>query len=245
MAFRRDKNIGDSLVRTNLQSSDSPGTLPCHHALCHTCSHVNPITSITNRNKTFTIKATLTCSSSSVIYCISCTQCNILYIGETSRQINNRFGEHMRNVRNKTHLNEQHENDPDSNISRHFNSPNHSTDDMMILGLLFAPTDSTKRKTLEKRIIFKLGTLFPAGLNKQFNYLQWHYSYLPLLFLFPLFCIAFLSIYVTSIPFYSILSFESTLLLSHVLLILLHLIMGFSPKRRTKQSSVRSTISYT
>ena len=71
-----------------------------------------------------------------------------------------------------THLNEQHETDPDSNISRHFNSSNHSTDDMTILGLLFAPTNTTKRKTLEKRIIFKLGTLFPAGLNKQFNYLQ-------------------------------------------------------------------------
>ena len=37
---------------------------------------------------------------------------------------------------------------------------------------LFAPTDSTKRKTLEKRIIFKLGTLYPTGLNKQFTYLQ-------------------------------------------------------------------------
>ena len=35
------------------------------------------------------------------------------------------------------HLDEQHENDPDSNISRHFNLPNHSTDDMSILGLLF------------------------------------------------------------------------------------------------------------
>ena len=76
----------------------------------------------------------------------------------------------MRNVRNKTHLNEQHEKDPDSNISNTL--IHHSTDDMTILGLLFAPTDITKRKTLEKRIIFKLGTLFPAGLNKQFNYLQ-------------------------------------------------------------------------
>ena len=54
-----------------------------------------------------------------LIYRISCTQCNILYIGETSRQIHNRFGEHKCNVRNKTHLNEQHENDPKSIVSRH------------------------------------------------------------------------------------------------------------------------------
>ena len=102
----------------------------------------------------------------------SCNKCNILYIGETSRQLNNRFAEHMRNVKHKIHLKEEHENDPDSNISKHFNLPNHSIEDMSILGLLFAPTDSTKRKTLEMRIIFRLATLHPAGLNKQINYLQ-------------------------------------------------------------------------
>ena len=62
MAFRRDKNIKDSLVRTNLQSSDSPGTLPCNHALCQTCIHINSTTSISKGYKTFTIKATFTCS---------------------------------------------------------------------------------------------------------------------------------------------------------------------------------------
>ena len=30
----------------------------------------------------------------------------------------------------------------------------------------------SKRKTLEKRIIFKLGTLYPTGLNKKCTYLQ-------------------------------------------------------------------------
>ena len=172
MAFRRDKNIRDCLVRTNLRSSDSPGTFPCNHHLCHTCNHINSATTVTNGNRSFTIKSKFTCSSSSIIYCISCNKCNILYIGETSRQLNNRFGEHMRNVKHKIHLKEEHENDPDSNISKHFNLPNHSIEDMSILGLLFAPTDSTKRKTLEKRIIFRLATLHPAGLNKQFNYLQ-------------------------------------------------------------------------
>ena len=37
----------------------------------------------------------------------------------------------------KIQLNEEH--DPDNNISKHFNLPNHSTEDMSILGLLFAP----------------------------------------------------------------------------------------------------------
>ena len=165
MAFRRDKNIKDTLVRTNLKTNDPPGTFPCNHHLCQTCKHINNSTTFTNGNRNFTIRSAFTCASSSVVYCITCTKCNILYIGETSRQINNRFGEHLRNVRNRTHLDEQHENDPDSNISHHFNLPNHSTDDMSILGLLYASTESTKRKTLEKRIIFALGTqiIFALG----------------------------------------------------------------------------------
>ena len=172
MAFRRDKNLKDSLVRTNFKTMQQPGTSPCQHRLCLTCTHVNQSTTITNQNRSFNIRCNFTCSSSCVIYCIICTKCQSFYIGETSRQINNRFGEHMRNVRNKIHLKEDHENDPDSNISRHFNSANHSTADMSILGLLYAPQDSTKRKTLEKRLIFSLKTLYPNGLNKQFTYLQ-------------------------------------------------------------------------
>ena len=79
----------------------------------------------------------------------------------------------MCNVRNKTYLNEQHENDSDSNISRHFNAPDHSTDDMLILGLLFAPTDSNKRKTLEKRIIFRLGA---STIVVQGMLLDWYFE---------------------------------------------------------------------
>ena len=70
------------------------------------------------------------------------------------------------------HFNNKHDSDPDSNISKHFNLANHTEDDMLVLGLLFAQTDSAKRKSLEKRIIFKLGTLYPTRLNKQLKYLQ-------------------------------------------------------------------------
>ena len=84
----------------------------------------------------------------------------MLYIGETSRQLNARFGEHLRNVEKKVHLQDVHKDDPDSTVSLHFNSTGHTIND-----------NSIRRKTLEKRIIFKLGTLVPTGLNKQFSYL--------------------------------------------------------------------------
>ena len=52
-----------------------------------------------------------------------------------------------------------------------FNSTGHSIQDMTIIALLDAPIDSQKRKTLEKRIIFKLDTRVAKGLNKQFSFL--------------------------------------------------------------------------
>ena len=95
MAFRRKKSIRDCLFRTNLRSADSPGTFPNNHHLCHTCNHVNSATTITNGSRSFTVKSKFTCSSSSIIYCSSCNN------GETTRQLNNRLGEHMRNVKHK------------------------------------------------------------------------------------------------------------------------------------------------
>ncbi len=77
----------------------------------------------------------------------------------------------MRNVEHKLHEDERKKDQGDINVSQHFNSAGHSIHDMNILGLLDAPIDSRKRKTLEKRIIFKLDTRVPKGLNKQFSFL--------------------------------------------------------------------------
>ena len=72
----------------------------------------------------------------------------------------------------KVHLQDARKDDRDFTISQHFNSPGHTINDMKITGHSFASSNFLKRKTLEKRIIFKLGTLVPAGLNKQFSYLS-------------------------------------------------------------------------
>ena len=39
-----------------------------------------------------------TCTSSHLIYCISCSRCGMLHIGETGRNLRTRFGEHRRAV---------------------------------------------------------------------------------------------------------------------------------------------------
>lgn len=173
MAYRRDSNPRDTLVRSKLHDdNERPGTTACGRSNCRTCDHVSGDTKISTTSGKFSVRQSFTCSSSCLIYCIRCTRCQVLYIGETCRQLNNRFGEHLRNVENKTHEKEQKIEHADTNVSRHFNSEGHSTGDMVVLGLLFADQDNRKRKTLEKRLIFKLGTLIPNGLNKRFSFIS-------------------------------------------------------------------------
>eukprot|EP00061_Rhincodon_typus_P009125 g32367.t1 len=90
-----------------------------------------------------------------VVYCIRCSRCGLLYIGETKRRLGDRFVECLRSVRdNRQHL----------PVAYHFNSPFRSLDDMSILGLLQCHNEVT-RNLEEQHLIFRLGTLQPNGLN--------------------------------------------------------------------------------
>ena len=60
-----------------------------------------------------------TSTPANVMYCVTCTYCNKLYIGETGRRLGDRFREHLRDV-------ERNEKDASKPLARHFNLPNHS-----------------------------------------------------------------------------------------------------------------------
>ena len=57
----------------------------------------------------------LSCKSKNLIYLIQYNKCKCKYIGETKRQLNERFGEHRRSF-----LNHQQHSDP-TPVSLHFN----------------------------------------------------------------------------------------------------------------------------
>ena len=99
-------------------------------------------------------------ATKNVVYCITCTKCGKLYIGETKRMLRERFREHLRDIRisNMT-----------SPVAQHFTSRGHSTEDITVCCLLICSTD-TQRKQMEMRIIDRLGTLDPLGLNLDFTY---------------------------------------------------------------------------
>eukprot|EP00061_Rhincodon_typus_P014443 g41460.t1 len=112
-------------------------------------AHLHP-----RNKKTSHIRQRFTCTCANVIYCIYCSRCGLLYIGETKQRLGDCFVEHLRSVHNKRQL-------PAAN---HFNSPSHSLGDMSILGLLQCHNVITQ-KLEEQHLIFHLGSLQPNGLN--------------------------------------------------------------------------------
>ena len=102
-------------------------------------------------------------TSANVIYCITCTLCNKLYIGETGRRLGDRFREHLRDV-------EKNDKDASKPVARHFNLPNHSKKHMAICGLSLHLGTTESRKNLEQKFIFQIGTLNPHGINERFSF---------------------------------------------------------------------------
>ena len=88
--FGCNKNMRDNLVlRQNLPAP--AGTFSCSRARCYTCSFLNSATSISAPKSNFVIRHNFTCTSSNIIYCISCSKCCKLYIGETGRHTYNTY----------------------------------------------------------------------------------------------------------------------------------------------------------
>ena len=97
-----------------------------------------------------------------VIYCITCTLCKKLYIGETGRRLGDRFREHLRDV-------EKNDKDASKPVGRHFNLPKHFKEHMSICSLSLHQGTPDSRRNVEQRFIFQIGTLNPHGINERFS----------------------------------------------------------------------------
>ncbi len=110
----------------------------------------------------YPIQHNFTCTSTHLIYCISCSRCGMPYIGETGRQLRTRFGEHRHAVS---------ANDANQPVARHFNSGSHCISDMKIRALCPISGSNDSRKRQEMRLISKLGTVHPLGINERFSFI--------------------------------------------------------------------------
>ncbi len=162
VSFRHSKNIRETLVHSNIHQESSPlsGTFPCGVAQCKTCKFIDSSTVISAPKFTYNIKHNFTCTSTHLIYCISCSRCGMLYIGETGRQLRTRFGEHRNSP-----------NDANQPVARHFNSGSHCILDMKIRALCPISGSNDSRKRQKMCLISKLGTVHPLGINERFPFI--------------------------------------------------------------------------
>jgi len=69
ISFKRDKNIGNFLVRTVFQTSEQPGTFKCAWARCKTCPFIRNVEKISGPKRSIKITDHFTCTLANVIYC--------------------------------------------------------------------------------------------------------------------------------------------------------------------------------
>ncbi|OCT98517.1 hypothetical protein XELAEV_18010752mg [Xenopus laevis] len=98
-----------------------------------------------------------TCSSSNVVYAITCTKCPTrgIYIGETGQSLRKRTNHHRFTINNKK---------LDTPVGEHFNSPNHSLGDFQISVIKGNFKTENERKVWEYKLMQTFRSL-ETGLN--------------------------------------------------------------------------------
>ena len=168
VAFRRPKNLRDKLIKARVPPTPQqrtprniPGMKPCNGKNCETCPFVKNCKQFKGpfNDTVVQINSTLNCTSTNVVYCLQCSKenCKQIYIGETQRELKQRFAEHKTSVRIFSK----------NAVGEHFNGPGHSLADMNILAIekVFTPG----QRIIEKREslwINKLEAHF-QGLNRK------------------------------------------------------------------------------
>ena len=110
---RRNKNLKDLLVHAKVNYHYEKPDIP-HHHLCdreNTCKDKKcrycPLLDKTGKiashisHEKFTARKNITCKSHNVIYCITCQQCGIQYVGQSKRRLMDRLQGHFYNVSKK------------------------------------------------------------------------------------------------------------------------------------------------
>ena len=158
--------LGTSLSNTTHTESGAlprvrnrpPLVRPCNNPKCNTCTHLNCSTFFTSSitKQRYSIRHPATCTSSNVIYLITCTKCKKQYVGLTTKQLNVRINHHRSNIfRNKTIY-----------ICVHFTFPDHNITNLSVQVIDRIYSDSLQElQRLERYWISTLKTVQPKGLN--------------------------------------------------------------------------------
>ena len=153
----------ESATLPNLQLN-GPKITSCRYSHCVTCRYhllcTSTFQSTNPRNQIiYRIRHPLTCSSTYIVYLITCTKCKKQYIGCTTQQLNTRINHHRTNIINRLHI----------HITQHFNLPGHILNQHLKVQPIDTSTNAEHKVEelyrLEHYWIKTLRTLTPHGLN--------------------------------------------------------------------------------
>ena len=158
---RNPKSLRSILMPSILPppTDSQPGCYRCNKT-CATCTHhliQTKTFSSMQTKETFTIRHTLTCETSNIIYMLFCDKCNnSQYIGETKNKLKTRFYQHRSNINKNT----------GTLVTRHFNQAGHSLNNMKCIAIEKVHTDNLQKRLQRERFwITKIKTDTPNGLN--------------------------------------------------------------------------------
>lgn len=152
-AFRKNKNLNDHLVRAKLKPQEiSKPKLNTQYFKQIRYVYDSSL------QKVFSTATQGNVHTKNCVYLITCKQCNVKYVGETSLAIHVRFTCHKYNIVRQKHT--------DRHVVAHFVS--HGWDSVQASILQCNPHWSTQqRRRSERDWINKLGTTYPQGLNER------------------------------------------------------------------------------
>ena len=144
------------------------GTFKCGIKSCIYCGFIKTgpnVTSCSN-GREFEIKSFINCNTKHTVYVISCTACNIQYVGRTIRRLRDRLRDHLYDISTNKK----------TNAARHWNTEHfQDTSSLVIQGMENVKTPirgGNKFRALCKREvfwIFSLQTRIPSGLNFEWD----------------------------------------------------------------------------
>jgi len=187
---RRNKNLKDILVQATLPKvPTNPGPKPkgtksmhsCHKYNCRYCTRLDKTGALVSSStgRSYYTRNRVSCQSNNLIYCLTCTKCNLQYVGQTKNRLADRFSVHFNHIEptrtpKRKKLKPLYSLNPkyDDPIGRHYKStPHNGLKDVHIhiLQFISAPSNSIPAKelrdSLERTWIHRLKTLSPLGLN--------------------------------------------------------------------------------
>ena len=157
LAFRRDRNLCDTLVHRKTNNALKQDEDKCK---CELCDMIRRDDIKDTRNKrSFAVVSDAHCKDQNLIYALLCKKCDkIVYVGETERTLKERIDEHKRDIKYQK----------EKPIMRHFR--NHGVLDLQV-AVVARPTGQSKdyRLILEDKWIQQLETRVPNGCNVKAN----------------------------------------------------------------------------